>query len=356
VFAKNISRQGSAVLGRSPVKSLALLALALAFAPAGLAARAQAADPVDLETARREKSLSWYTSTPVAQAQQLASTFEQQTGIKVQLLRSGGQAVLRRLQQELSAGRPGADVLTMSDAGAANGLARQGILEPFRPDGFDKVVDGAKDREGRWIAQRLQLVGIPVRTDKVAEADRPRTWSDLADAKYKGQMVMPDPSFTAIQLVVVGMLSQHLGWDFYKALRRNDTMIVQGHQQVFSTMQQGERVIGAEGADPRSFFGGNEVPNQAIIYPADGTFIVSSPTAVLKGARSPQAAKLFAEFMVSPEAQKIIVASGIHSSRVDMPPPDGQPALGAVKFLPIDLDYIEDKGRELKVRFAEIFQ
>src|SRR5262249_37845082 len=180
-----------------------------------------------------------------------------------------------------------------------------------------------KDREGRWIAQRLQLVGIPVRTDKVAEADRPRTWSDLANAKYKGQMVMPDPSFTAIQLVVVGMLSQHLGWDFYKALRRNDAMIVQGHQQVFSTMQQGERVIGAEGADPRSFFGGKEVPNQAIIYPADGTFIVSSPTAVLKGARSPQAAKLFAEFMVSPEAQKIIVASGIHSSRVDMPPPGG---------------------------------
>ena len=338
------------------MKTLALLCLALAFAPARVAAQAQAADPVDLEAARREKSLSWYTSTPVAQAQQLANTFEQQTGVKVQLLRSGGQAVLRRLQQELSAGRPGADVLTMSDAGAANGLARQGILEPFRPDGFDKVVDGAKDREGRWIAQRLQLVGIPVRTDKVAEADRPRTWSDLADAKYKGQMVMPDPSFTAIQLVVVGMLSQHLGWDFYKALRRNDTMIVQGHQQVFSTMQQGERVIGAEGADPRSFFGGKEVPNQAIIYPADGTFIVSSPTAVLKGARSPQAAKLFAEFMVSPEAQKIIVASGIHSSRVDMPPPDGQPALGAVKFLPIDLDYIEDKGRELKVRFAEIFQ
>ncbi|HKA72433.1 MAG TPA: extracellular solute-binding protein [Xanthobacteraceae bacterium] len=338
------------------MKTLALLCLALAFAPAGVAAQAQAADPVDLDAARREKSLSWYTSTPVAQAQQLANTFEQQTGVKVQLLRSGGQAVLRRLQQELSAGRPGADVLTMSDAGAANGLARQGILEPFRPDGFDKVVDGAKDREGRWIAQRLQLVGIPVRTDKVAEADRPRTWSDLADAKYKGQMVMPDPSFTAIQLVVVGMLSQHLGWDFYKALRRNDTMIVQGHQQVFSTMQQGERVIGAEGADPRSFFGGKEVPNQAIIYPADGTFIVSSPTAVLKGARSPQAAKLFAEFMVSPEAQKIIVASGIHSSRVDMPPPDGQPALGAVKFLPIDLDYIEDKGRELKVRFAEIFQ
>jgi len=317
---------------------------------------AWAADGVDAEAARQEKTLSWYTSTPVAQAQQLASTFEQQSGIKVQLLRSGGQAVLRRLQQEISAGRPGADVLTMSDAGAANGLAKQGILEPFRPDGFEHVVEGARDAQGRWIAQRLQLVGIPVRTDKVAEADRPRTWSDLRHPKYKGLMVMPDPSFTAIQLVVVAMLSQRLGWDFYKALRANDTMIVQGHQQVFSAMQQGERVIGAEGADPRSFFDGKPVPNQAIIYPADGTFIVSSPTAIIKGARSPNAAKLFAQFMISTQAQKVIVDSGIHSSRVDMPPPDGQPALRDVKVLPIDLDLVEERGRELKTRFSEIFQ
>ncbi|MFL6937368.1 MAG: extracellular solute-binding protein [Xanthobacteraceae bacterium] len=340
---------------RSAVPAVAIVAcgLGLAFTTVGFAFTP---DRPDVEAARREGTVSWYTSTPVAQAQQLASRFEQQTGIKVQLLRSGGQAVLRRLQQEISAGRPGADVLTMSDAGAANGLARQSLLEPFRPQGFDKVVEGAKDKEGRWIAQRLQLVGIPVRTDKVAEADRPKTWSDLKNPKYKGLMVMPDPSFTAIQLVVVGMLSQRLGWDFYKALRANDTMVVQGHQQVFSTMQQGERLIGAEGADPRSFFDGKEVPNQAMIYPSEGTFIVSSPTAVLKGARNSNAAKLFAEFMITPEAQTIIAESGIHSSRVDVAPPPGQPALTDIKFLPIDLDFIEEKGRELKTRFGEIFQ
>jgi iron(III) transport system substrate-binding protein len=340
---------------RSAVPAVAIVAcgLGLAFTTVGFAFTP---DRPDVEAARREGTVSWYTSTPVAQAQQLASRFEQQTGIKVQLLRSGGQAVLRRLQQEISAGRPGADVLTMSDAGAANGLARQSLLEPFRPQGFDKVVEGAKDKEGRWIAQRLQLVGIPVRTDKLAEADRPKTWSDLKHPKYKGLMVMPDPSFTAIQLVVVGMLSQRLGWDFYKALRANDTMVVQGHQQVFSTMQQGERLIGAEGADPRSFFDGKEVPNQAMIYPSEGTFIVSSPTAVLKGARNSNAAKLFAEFMITPEAQTIIAESGIHSSRVDVAPPPGQPALTDIKFLPIDLDFIEEKGRELKTRFGEIFQ
>lgn len=310
----------------------------------------------DEAAARQEGVVSWYTSTPVALAQQLADKFQRDTGLKVQLLRTGGQAVLRRLQQEVAAGRPGADVMTMSDAGAANGLMKQNLFVAFRPAGFDKVVDEAKDKEGRWIAQRLSIVGIPVRIDKVAEKDMPRTWSDLKDRKYKGLMVMPDPSFTAIQLVVVGMLSRALGWDFYKALRANDTMIVQGHQQVFSTMQQGERIIGAEGADPRGFADGREVPNQRMVYPTEGVFIVSSPTAVINGAAHPNAAKLFAQFMISPEAQKMIAESGIHAARVDIAPPPGQPALSEVKFLPVDLDYIEARGRELKTRFSEIFQ
>jgi len=313
-------------------------------------------DRADEAAARKEGALSWYTSTPVALAQQLADKFQHDTGIKVQLLRTGGQAVLRRLQQEVAAGRPGADVMTMSDAGAANGLAKQGLLVAFRPEGFDKVVSEAKDKDGRWIAQRLSMVGIPIRSDKVAANDVPTTWSDLKQPKYKGLMVMPDPSFTAIQLVVVGMLSKALGWEFYKALRANDTMIVQGHQQVYSTMQQGERVIGAEGADPRSFSDGRDVPNQKMVYPTEGIFIVSSPTAVIKGAAHPNAAKLFAQFMISPEAQKMIAEGGIHSSRVDVAPPPGQPALSEVKFLPVDLDLIEARGRELKARFSEIFQ
>jgi iron(III) transport system substrate-binding protein len=311
-------------------------------------------DRADADAAKREGTLSWYTSTPVELAQQLATKFEQETGIKVQLLRSGGQAVLSRLQQEISAGRPGADVLTMSDAGAANGLARRGLFEPFRPEGFDKVVE--RDRDGRWIAQRLSLIGIPVRTDKVAANDMPKTWSDLKNAKYKGLMVMPDPSFTAIQLVVVGMLSRKLGWDYYTALRRNDTMIVQGHQQVYTTMQSGERVIGAEGADPRSFAKGGEVANQKMVYPTEGVFFVSAPTAVIKGASHAAAARMFAQFMISTSAQAMIAEGGIHSSRADVDPPSGQPALNALRHVDIDLDYIEDHGRELKAKFNEIFQ
>jgi len=339
---------------RSITLRAAVLALGLAAMP--IAAQAFTPDQADRAAAIKEGNVSWYTSTPFPLVQLLADKFTADTGIKVTLLRTGGSAVLRRFQQEYQAGQVGADVLTMSDAGAAGALTRQGVFVAFKPEGFDKVVDSVKDKDGYWIAQRVHLIGMPVRTDLVAEKDRPKTWSDLTDPKFKGKMVMPDPSFTAIQLLVVGMLSQKFGWDFYKALRKNDIMIVQGHQQVFKTLQQGERVIGAEGSDPRSFNKGKELPNMTMIYPTEGVFTVCSPVAIVKNARNPNAAKLFAQFMLSPVAQKMIAANAIHSSRVDIDPPVGQPALDKVKFIPIDADYVETNAKMLKTKFSEIFQ
>jgi ABC-type Fe3+ transport system, periplasmic component len=39
---------------------------------------------------------------------------------------------------------------------------------------------------------------------------------------------------------------------------------------------------------------------------------------VIKGARNPNAAKLFAQFMISPMAQKMIADGGVHAARIDM--------------------------------------
>jgi iron(III) transport system substrate-binding protein len=188
--------------------ALTLLLVALLVGP--LARTGGAADfspdPVDLAGAKREGVVTWYTSTPVATAQKIASLFQAETGVRVELFRSGGSAVLRRFMQEVDARRVVADVLTISDPAAASAMIKKDLLVPFRPKHFDKVPDAVKDPQGRHIAQRLNLVGIVVRTDK--GVPMPNNWTDLTDPKYKGQMVMPDPSFTAIQLMVVGTLSQ----------------------------------------------------------------------------------------------------------------------------------------------------
>ena len=182
-------------------------------------------------------------------AQKIAKLFEGETGIKVEMFRSGGSAILRRFLQEAQAGRIAADVMTTSDPAATAALARKGTFVAFKPKNFEKVVEEGRDKDGYFVAQRLNLMTIYVRSDKVAAADLPKTWGDLTDARYKGKLVMTDPSFTALQLTVVGMMSKNLGWDYYEKLRKNDIMIVQGNQQVSDNIKRGERLIAVGALD-----------------------------------------------------------------------------------------------------------
>jgi iron(III) transport system substrate-binding protein len=313
-----------------------------------------APDAVDLAAAKKEGLVAWYTSTPVATAQKIANLFQAETGVRVELFRSGGSAVLQRFLREIDARRVVADVLTISDPAAASSLIKKDLLVAFRPKHFDQVPETVKDPQGRHIAQRLNLVGIVARTDKGLEL--PKNWTDLTDPRYKSQLVMPDPSFTAIQLMVVGMLSQRYGWDFYRKLRANDTMIVQGHQQVADALKRGERLIAAEGLDSYTWEDRKAGHKVETLFPADGAFAIAAPTMVIKGSPHPAAAKAFAAFMIGDTAQKLFPGEGIYAARADVEPPAGNPPLRALKLLPVDYDYVEREAATLKQRFNEIFQ
>ncbi len=317
---------------------------------------AMADDAVDAAAAKKEGKVVWYTSTPIETANKLVALFEAQSGIKVELFRSGGSAILRRFLQEQQGGRIAADVITTSDPAASASLAQKGIFVPFKPTHFDKVPEEGRDPNGAYVAQRLNMMTIFVREDKVAEADRPKTWSDLVDPKYKGQLVMADPSFTALQLMVVGTLSKKLGWAFYEKLQKNDIMIVQGNQQVSDMLKRGERLIAVGALDSYAADDRKQGHPIATIYPSEGAFIIPSPTAVVKGSPNPNAAKVFAEFMLSDDAQKIFPEDGGYSARTDIPAPTGAPALADVKAIPIDYDAAEKDSPRDKRRFNEIFQ
>jgi spermidine/putrescine-binding protein len=123
---------------------VALVILALLASPLG-GAVAFTPDPVDLAAARREGGVTWYTSTPVSTAQKIASLFEAETGIKVELFRSGGSAVLRRFLQEIDARRVVADVMTISDPAAASALIKRDLLVPIDYDLVEREAKKLKD-------------------------------------------------------------------------------------------------------------------------------------------------------------------------------------------------------------------
>jgi len=321
---------------------------------AGCAA-AHAQDAPDIAKAKAEGKVVWYTSTPIEQGQKIADAFQKEYGIKVEMFRSGGSAILRRFQQEMDAGRVAVDVLTHSEPAAANALGKKGWFLAFKPKNFDKIPDAAKDPTGLFVGQRLNMMTHYVRSDKVAAAEEPKTWNDLLDGKYKGKLVMTDPSFTSLQVSVVGTMAKERGWPFYENLRGNDVMIVQGNQQVSDMLKRGERLIAVGALDSYAADLKKEGHQIKTLYPSDGLFVIPSPTSVVKGSPSPNAAKLFAEFMIGDTAQNIFPADGGYSARIDVAPPQGSPDLKTLKILSVDNDYIEKETGRIKRRFNEIF-
>jgi iron(III) transport system substrate-binding protein len=333
-----------------------MLAAAALIAAAGLMGPARAQDTVDAAKAKAEGKVVWYTSTPVDEAQKIAGLFRMHTGITVELFRSGGSQILSRFQQEIAAGRVAVDVLTHSDPGAALAMAKKGTFVPFKPKNFDRVPDAAKAADGTFVGQRLNMMTHYLRSDKVSPADEPRTWSDLTDPRYKGKLVMADPSFTSLQVSVVGMMAKLMGWSFYEKLRQNDVLIVPGNQQVADMLKRGERLIAVGALD--SYAADLKAAGHPIktLYPSDGVFIIPSPTSVVKGSPDPNAAKLFAEFMIGDEVQILFSADGGYSARIDIAPPAGSPDLKSLKIIAVDDDTIERETARIKRQFNEIFQ
>lgn len=350
---KRPNHGGTLMRGITRRSAFGLVALIAATGAAGIA---EAQDAVDIAAAKKEGKVVWYTSTPVQQAQKIAGLFEAQYGIKVELFRSGGSEVLRRFQQELDAKRVVADLMTTSDPAASALLAKRGVFVPFKPVGFNKIPDAAKDKDGHYIAQRLNIMTIYMRGDKVADGDRPKTWADVTDPKYKGKLVMTDPSYTALQLTVVGMLSKTLGSGYYEKLQKTDVLIVRGNQQISDNIKRGERLIAVGALDSYAAEDRAAGHNIVTVYPSDGTFIIPSPTAVIKGSPNPNAAKLLAQFITWRRRQKIFPADGGYAARSDLAPPAGSPPVASIKVLPVDYDYLEQASGQIKKKFNEIFQ
>lgn len=312
--------------------------------------------PVDMAAAKAEGSVTWYTSTPQNQAQKIADLFTAKTGIKVSLFRSGGEAVMTRFLTEQDAGRVAADVVTTSDPAAFNGLARDGKLLRFTPVGAELVPASAKSPDGSWISQRLNLIAPAYRTDKVSSP--PTSWKDLTNARFKGQLIMADPSFTSFAYLVVHSLSRDgvLGWDYFKQLAGNGTMIVQGHAELATALISGERTVAIE-ADAGQIY--PDIQKGApikIVSPSEGVFLINSPMAIPSKAPHPNAARAFEEFNLTVEVQNLFTTDGTYSVRTDVAPPKTFPELKSLKIMAVDYDAAGRDNKQAKGMFAEIFK
>jgi iron(III) transport system substrate-binding protein len=275
------------------------------------------------EAARKEGGeLTWYTAhSDDITAQALGRSFEQlYPGLKVNVLRTTAQVAYQRITQEIKASAIQCDVLSSTDLGHSVELKAKGAFEKYVPENSSKVLDIYKgyDPDGYYFVTSAGMIGIGYNTAKVKAADAPKNWTDLLDAKWKDNIALGHPGFSGYVGTWALTLRNKYGWEFFEKLAKNNPRVGRSINDTVTMLNAGESAVagsGPVGTLLDSLKKGNPL---AMIYPTDGTVLIIAPSSIMKGAKHPNAARLFMEFLMSEGASRIWVEHFNESMRPEV--------------------------------------
>ena len=280
-----------------------IAALAMLAAPG-----ARAADAGLIAAAKKEGAVTWYTTQIINQfARPAAEVFEKTYGVKVNYVRSNPEEMVLRVMNEAKAGRLQVDVIDGTSSIPA--LKREGLTAKFIPENARRLPAQFIDAEGEWVAGNFYVHQPIFNTDLVKKGMEPRSYEDLLDPKWKGKMSWSSltssssaPGFVGIALMHMG---EQKGMEYLRKLAtQNITPVNSAARQVVDQVMAGEYPLTLQAFHHHAVISGAKgAPVQWI--PFEPAMAVLSVIAVTKDAPHPNAARLFTEFLVSPEGQQL---------------------------------------------------
>lgn len=319
--------------------SLCLSRRHLLFAAATLAslcsAPAHAADQAMIDAAKKEGQVVWYTTQIIDQfARPAAAAFEKKYGIKVSYVRANSNEVALRVMNEAKAGRMQADVF--DGTGATASLKKEGIVAKFIPENAKRFPKEYIDAEGYWVATNLYVLTPGYNTELIKKGTEPKTFQDLLDPKYKGKIAWNSTSSSSAGPGFVGIVLDTMGEEKGKAYLR-ELAKQQPAGLAVAARQVLDQVIAGEYAIALNIFNNHAVISAAKgapvdWIPMDPALGVLSVISVTKDAPHPNAGRLFLEFLMSEEGQKIYRDAEYLPVDPNVPPKDLALRPDGVKF------------------------
>jgi iron(III) transport system substrate-binding protein len=335
-----------------------LLAVAgiVALTPAAMAQSSQ--EKQLYEAAKKEGQLTWYSGVLNQQiCDEVGQAFSKKyPGVSVHTIKTTSQVAFQRLLQDIKAGDVLSDVFTTTDESHVAYLEKKDLLTKYVPEnekGMSKVLRGL-DPNGYYHVSWVGIVALVYNKSKVSAADAPKDWPDLTNPKWKNQIGFGSPNYSGLIGVWTVAMQNAYGWDYFEKLNKLNPLIGRSVDDPITTLNSGERQVapGNPASAFRSAARGNPL---AVNYPTSGTLIDPSPSAILKGAHHPNAAKLFMEFLAGPEYSKILAKNFEQPLRDDVPPPPGAKSLSDMKVLSPKLADIEKELPKIKEKWRDTF-
>ena len=350
---RRISRR-DIVRGTATTAPAAFATRVLAQAPA-----AEAVTPALVEAARKEGKLAFYTAMDIPVAERFAKAFEaKHSGIAVRVERSGSERLYQRIEQERGSSIFAADVVNSADAAHFIVWKRNGWLAPYVPeDVAAHFPPQHRDAEGMHVTTRIWLSSLGYNTKLVTAEEAPKSFADLLDPKWTGKLIKAHPAYSGTIMTATFQIARDLGWEYFERLARQKVMQVQSSTDPPKKLALGERAVMADGNDYNLVQLKEQGAPVEVVYPTEGTPIITGPTAVFKSAPNPNAARLFQAWLHSREAQQLLVdfaaQHSVHAQVVEKP---GRRKLSEIKLMKDDPAGVEKSAEDIKTRYARIFK
>ena len=242
---------------------------------------------------------------------------------KAAYIRGSTGPTMARVEAERA--NPQADVIWGVFNDYLTGAAAKGLLEPYAAKESEAIPARFKHPENMWQGVTLLTVAFAVNQKKLAELrlPPPRSWADLLDAKYKGHIVMSNPSTSGTAYLLLASHAARLGedrmWQYYEALDRNLSQVTKSGGAPGRMAASGETPIGIALAYEVEVAKHQGAPID-VIYPSDGVAWTFEGNALVRGAKHPQNARRFLDWAVSKSAMRAYAAwRGAGLTRSDVP-------------------------------------
>jgi iron(III) transport system substrate-binding protein len=300
-----------------------------------------------IEGAKKEGSILFYTTVPVEYSTQLIEPFEKKYGIKVNVWRARSELILQRVLNESRGSKPVVDVVaTISTPMEA--LRREKLLQEVYSPHHRELIPSALPGHREWVSTRQIVFVQAYNTTKVSKAELPKTYQDLLNPRWKGQLAIEASDHEWMTSVIKDM-GEANGIKFFKDLVANNGLSVRSGHPLLTNLTAAGEVPLALTVYQYSVEQAKKKGSPIDWFAIEPVISIADGIAISKKAPSPHAAMLFYDYMISPEAHEILVKIGYSPTNSRVEPP-----LKNVKLKTLDASTLLDEQESSTALFKSI--
>lgn len=351
-----------------PMKWFGAVALAATMA-SGLAAsalaQASSSEKALVQQATKEGELSYWDAVIQPETNDaLSAAFRKRYGLpasfKVNYTLSNTSGLVTRVDQELQANRVTIDVVDIASLPWVYDHVRKGqVLEYDSPRyaAYGKIFELGLGKKGYFAFNGAYLFVPMWSTDNLKFSGT--SWKDVLGAVAEGRMSVGDVSNSEAYAATQIGLRKVLGVDFFKSLAKMKPTYLIRSEQIASRLVSGEDLMAFSGMPTRAYQFNHRGGKLKFMLPKEGVVLLPQAMFILKAAPHPAAAKLWIDFVLSEEGQKILVGhEALISGRTGFksPIPDYAPPIESLHVIPIDWPSVStDDLKKIKAEWSQTF-